>query len=56
MNSKTQERDKALTKKEKKNRKKVTVQCILNSWNLGPIYTSRQTEIILTIADVAREG
>lgn len=33
----------------------VTVQCILNSWNLGPIYTSRQTEIMLTIADVARK-
>lgn len=33
----------------------VTVQCLLNSWNWGPIYTSRQTEIMLTIADVARK-
>lgn len=34
----------------------VTVQCILNSSNWGPIYTSRQTDIMLAIADVARKG
>lgn len=33
----------------------VTVHCVLNSENLGPIYASRQTDIMLTIADVTRK-
>lgn len=33
----------------------VTVQCVLNSSNWGPIYTSGQTDITLTMADVSRK-